>query len=604
MTNFFSGNILLIVLFPLFAAIFSFVNVISKNFASRNAITTVSSITGIFCTAASAILFFGIKDPIADDFVLFQSGNFLFTWGLLADKVGTLFLTIASATGLIVQIYSAGFFKNHPKFELWFTMTNTLCFAVNALILSSTPLGTFVFYAAVGAIIFMIVNFYYESPEAAKIARNVLITEVFGCCLLLTGLITIAYFATAQNPEIACGLGTYINLGSTTDDVYVYLSDFQYFAFCACLIAAFALRAGIFPFFTTQKNQTGAPSAIAGYLHTVVPATGILLFIRFYPIFENSPEAVATIFYIGLITAVLSSFSAISQPDGKKKIAFVSAAYFGFTTMFVGLSNFNAAIEFMTAAILGILLLSLFEGIFVKYFSNEEKISVKKNFLPVACGTAGIFALTALFFGGFFEKITETKNIYIMTAAGTAVFLSVYCLMSTFLRKISNKKFGEHRKISSRMKIGVIAAILSIPAFFAVDFDIFEEPLTKLAIFPEIAVAIIVAAATAAAFFCIKNKKNALPRGLKKLSEEGLFAETITDFVLTEIFNGIQRFFAEADKIPGKISRISGVTFRVIASGFGSLQNGNLQTYAAYSILAIGLLFTLFMTGFSAFGGY
>jgi NADH-quinone oxidoreductase subunit L len=236
--------------------------------------------------------------------------------------------------------------------------------------------------------------------------------------------------------------------------------------------------------------QTWLPDAMAGptptsaLIHAATMVTaGVYLIARLHVLYSLAPAAQQAVAIVGIATLLLAGFSALTQWDIKRVLAYSTISQIGYMFVALGVGAWSAAIfHFMTHAFFKALLF-LSAGIIINALHHEHNIfkmgGLRKE-LPVAfwtfliggCSLAGFPLITA----GFYSKgliIWETHAtgqgstaLWILSIIGV-LLTSLYTFRLIFLVFFGEAKTHVSKKPGFAMKAPVIIlAFLSIVGGF------------------------------------------------------------------------------------------------------------------------------------------
>jgi len=210
---------------------------------------------------------------------------------------------------------------------------------------------------------------------------------------------------------------------------------------------------------------------------------GVYLIARTHVLFELAPVAQQCVGIVGAITLLLAGFSALTQTDLKRVLAYSTISQIGYMFLALGVGAWSAAIfHFMIHAFFKALLF-LGAGAVILLLHHEHdmfKMGGLKNKLPVIYWTFLIASasLAALPFitAGFYSKDAilwlafagEKSNIWFFLAALIGAFVtSVYTFRMVFVTFFGTEKTHVSHHAGTAMTIPlVVLAVLSLVGGF------------------------------------------------------------------------------------------------------------------------------------------
>ena len=250
---------------------------------------------------------------------------------------------------------------------------------------------------------YLLIGFWYRDPANGRAARKAFIVTRVGDTAMLLGLFLLfTRLGTLQIQDL-------MQRASEQWPVGIHVMR---------LTAALLLLGGAVGKSAQLPLQVWLPDAMAGptptsaLLHAATMVTaGVYLIARTHVLFSLAPSAQFAVAIVGAATLLLAGFSALTQHDIKRVLAYSTVSQIGYMFLALGVGAWQAAIfHFMTHAFFKALLF-LGAGVIINALHDEHSIfrmgGLRKE-LPVAfwtfliagCSLAGLPFITA----GFFSK--------------------------------------------------------------------------------------------------------------------------------------------------------------------------------------------------------
>jgi NADH-quinone oxidoreductase subunit L len=226
------------------------------------------------------------------------------------------------------------------------------------------------------------------------------------------------------------------------------------------------------------------PTPTSALIHAATMVTaGVYLIARTHTLFELAPTVLAAVAFVGVLTLLVSGFSALAQHDIKRVLAYSTISQIGYMFLALGVGAWGAAIfHFMTHAFFKALLF-LAAGIVIQAVHHEHdmlKMGGLRRELPIAfwCFLIGGSALAGLplITAGFFSKdliiwealASPRGDPRLWAAAIFGVFLtSLYTFRLIFLVFFGPLRIRPDHRPGFAMSLPVIVlAALSLAAGF------------------------------------------------------------------------------------------------------------------------------------------
>jgi len=270
---------------------------------------------------SSLILLAFINSQPAIDLALGTSfGSLTF----IPDGLAVSLTVIATVVGSLAVLFSVDYMRGEAQLGRYYFMVLFFIGAMAGLVLSGNLLFTFFFWEITALCSYGLISFYNDDPKAvAGGIKALIITQVGGVGLLAGALISYASLGSFQISEL---------LGRA-DTIPTAALSFIAFSF---LIAA-AAKSAQFPFHTWLPDAMEAPTPISALIHaaTMVNA-GIYLLARFYPAFESVPGWKTAVILVGVTSALITAFMALTATDLKRALAYSTVSQLGYMVYAIG----------------------------------------------------------------------------------------------------------------------------------------------------------------------------------------------------------------------------------------------------------------------------
>ena len=274
-------------------------------------------------------------------------GGATIDFGLLIDPLTALMLVVVTGVSLLVQIYSLGYMKGDTSFSRYYAYMSLFTAAMLGLVLSSNIIQLYMFWELVGVSSYLLIGFWHERPAAAAAAKKAFIITRIGD---VGFLIAILYLATQADSFAASGLNAF------------HIPDIWYAAqpelATGALIGGAALtwlalgifagaagKSGQFPLHTWLPDAMEGPTPVSALIHAAtMVAAGVFLVARFFPVFQNSVDAMTVVALVGAFTAVFAASMGLVMNDIKRVMAYSTVSQLGYMMAALGLGLYAPAI--------------------------------------------------------------------------------------------------------------------------------------------------------------------------------------------------------------------------------------------------------------------
>ncbi len=433
------------------------------------------------------------------------SENTIFNIGIRIDKVTALMVLLVNFISFLVHLFSIEYIRGDKHFEKYFSYLGLFTFSMLGILLADNLLQIFIFWELVGLSSYLLIGFFFTKESASYSSKKAFIVNRVGDAGFLMAILIIIHFTNTLTITELPGLISNIP------------SPWLSLAGLGLFLGAMG-KSAQFPLHVWLPNAMEGPTPVSALIHAAtMVAAGIYLLFRINFIF--TPDISLLITIIGLITSVIGAFSAISQTDIKKVLAFSTISQLGYMVMGMGVGAYDASLFHLITHAFFKACLFLSAGAVI-HSMHHVKLEMKKNgvnvdfdpqdmrlmgglrkrmpitFYAYMIATASLAGLP--FFSGFMSKdaiITalfawaETQNpiyyIIPITAIFTVLMTAFYMFRQVFmiyfhdfrLEKFHPQLAGAYEKVIETpwlMRIPIII-LASLSLFFVFSYNPFDS---------------------------------------------------------------------------------------------------------------------------------
>ena len=390
------------------------------------------------------------------------------------DALSLAFIFVITFVGFLIHVYSTEFMHDDPGFSRFFAYLNLFVCAMLILVLADNLVLMYLGWEGVGLCSYLLIGFWYEEKKNGDAARKAFIVTRVGDTAMAIGLFMLFdTFGTLSIQDILGGAHQMWSPGSQAVTAIALL-----------LLGGAVGKSAQLPLQTWLPDAMAGPSPVSALIHAATMVTaGVYLIARTHVLFELAPIAQQCVGVVGAITLLLAGFSALTQTDLKRVLAYSTISQIGYMFLALGVGAWSAAIfHFMIHAFFKALLF-LGAGAVILLLHHEHdmfKMGGLKNKLPVIYWTflIGSASLAALPFitAGFYSKDAilwlafagEKGNIWFFLAALLGAFItSIYTFRMVFVTFFGVEKTHVAHQAGTAMTIPlIILAVLSLAGGF------------------------------------------------------------------------------------------------------------------------------------------
>lgn len=328
-------------------------------------------------------------------------GNFTPGFSFYLDGLAVVMMLIITGVGFLIHLYSAGFMLDDPSYSRFFSYMNLFVASMLVLVLADNLLLLYLGWEGVGLCSYLLIGFWYEKPENGYAARKAFITTRVGDTSMAIGLFLL-----------------FAELGTLNIQEMLHAAETEWAVGSGLAVAASLLLLGgavgksaQLPLQTWLPDAMAGPTPISALIHAATMVTaGVYLIARTHVLFELAPNVQLLVAWIGLITLLMAGFTAMTQHDIKRILAYSTISQIGYMFLGLGVGAWSASVfHLMTHAFFKALLF-LAAGTVIHSLHHEHnifKMGGKRKQLPIAFASfmIGSLALAAFpFTSGYFSK--------------------------------------------------------------------------------------------------------------------------------------------------------------------------------------------------------
>lgn len=329
-------------------------------------------------------------------------GGFQPQVGLYLDSLSLVMLLVVTFVGFLIHVYSAEFMIDDDGYSRFFAYMNLFVASMLTLLLGNNLLLLYLGWEGVGLCSYLLIGFWYRDPANGRAARKAFIVTRIGDTALSIGLFLLfTHLGTLQIQDLMQRASAQWPVGSS------------YAVAAALLLLGGAVgKSAQLPLQVWLPDAMAGPTPVSALLHAATMVTaGVYLIARTHILFSLAPSAQLAVAVVGACTLLLAGFSALTQHDIKRILAYSTVSQIGYMFLALGVGAWQAAMfHFVTHAFFKALLF-LGAGVIINALDDEHSIfrmgGLRKE-LPVTfwtvliagCSLAGLPFITA----GFFSK--------------------------------------------------------------------------------------------------------------------------------------------------------------------------------------------------------
>jgi NADH-quinone oxidoreductase subunit L len=318
------------------------------------------------------------------------------------DALSLVMMLVVTFVSFLIHLYSTEFMRTDEGYSRFFAYMNLFVACMVTLLLADNLLLLYLGWEGVGLCSYLLIGFWYRDPLNGRAGRKAFIVTRVGDTAMAIGLFLLFHsLATLRIQDLLHAAQVQWSTGSA-----------YAIAAAALLLGGAVGKSAQLPLQTWLPDAMAGPTPTSALIHAATMVTaGVYLIARTHVLFELAPPVRFAVAAIGAATLLMAGFSALTQNDIKRVLAYSTVSQIGYMFLALGVGAWGAAIfHFMTHAFFKALLF-LAAGIIIEALHHEHNIfrmgGLRKE-LPVAfwtfliagCSLAGLPLITA----GYYSK--------------------------------------------------------------------------------------------------------------------------------------------------------------------------------------------------------
>jgi len=556
-----------------------------------------------------------------------QVGGFTPSLSLYLDPLSLVMMMVVTFVGFLIHLYSVEFMADEEGYSRFFAYMNLFVGSMLTLVLAEDLLLLYLGWEGVGLCSYLLIGFWYKDPANGRAAMKAFIVTRVGDAAMAVGLFLLFYsLGTLEIQEL---MQRATQQWPVESGIAV--------AAAAFLLAGALGKSAQLPLQTWLPDAMAGPTPVSALIHAATMVTaGVYLIARTHVLFTLAPAVQSLVAIIGAVTLLMAGFSALTQRDIKRVLAYSTMSQIGYMFLALGVGAWSAAIfHFMTHAFFKALLF-LSAGAVILALDHEHDIfrmgGLRKQ-LPLTFWTFLMAALSLsalpLVDAGFYSKelilwqewSSDKGSIWLWAAGILGAFVtSLYTFRMVFVVFYGGPKTAVVKRPRNFMLLPMVilaffslfSGFLEMPATLG-DVHVFtdflkntfrDEPVvsadTGMEFFMEVVASVASLAGLLLAHFFFIRKREAVRKllqlplagSLHRLLFSGWGFERLYDWVLVKPFVGMAR--SNRDDFMDLI--YSGIAWyqRLFYGALSLTQSGKVRWYAMGitlgAIMVIGMV--------------
>ncbi|MFZ0661472.1 MAG: NADH-quinone oxidoreductase subunit L [Acidobacteriaceae bacterium] len=359
---------------------------------------------------------------------------------LYLDPLSLIFMIVVGFVSFLIHLYSTEFMIGDDGYSRFFAYMNLFVASMLTLVLANNLLLLYLGWEGVGLCSYLLIGFWYRDPENGLAGRKAFIVTRAGDTAFIIGIFLLFHsLGTLNIQELMQRAPQHWGVGAGAAVAAALL-----------LLGGAVGKSAQLPLQTWLPDAMAGPTPVSALIHAATMVTaGVYLIARTHVLYSLAPEAQFAVAVVGAATLLIAGFSALTQHDLKRVLAYSTISQIGYMFLALGVGAWPAAIlHFMTHAFFKALLF-LAAGVVIQAVNDEHDIfrmgGLRKKlpvtfwtFLIAGCSLAGLPLITAGVFSkdwivwGAWNAAEGSKGFWVVALVGI-LLTSLYTFRMIFL---------------------------------------------------------------------------------------------------------------------------------------------------------------------------
>jgi NADH-quinone oxidoreductase subunit L len=322
-------------------------------------------------------------------------------FALRLDALSLTMLGVITGVGFFIHLFASWYMRGDEGYDRFFSYMNLFVASMIFLVLGDNLLFLYFGWEGVGLCSYLLIGFWYQDPANGAAARKAFVVTRVGDTFMAVGLFILFHELGTLNIQ---------DLLVAAPQKWAVGSDIATIAALLLLGGAVGKSAQL-PLQTWLPDAMAGPTPVSALIHAATMVTaGVYLIARTHVLFELSPFALEMVGLVGAVTLLLAGFTALTQTDIKRVLAYSTMSQIGYMFLALGAGAWSAGIfHLMTHAFFKALLF-LSAGSVILAMHHEQDMfrmgglrdKIPFVFTVFVIGCLGLVAVPPT--SGFFSK--------------------------------------------------------------------------------------------------------------------------------------------------------------------------------------------------------
>ena len=269
-------------------------------------------------------------------------------FGVLLDPLSLLMSLVVTGVGSAIFVYAIGYMAEDHAYSRFFGVLSLFAFSMLTIVLATNWIQLFMGWELVGFCSYALIGHWYAKPSAAEAGKKAFMVNRVADFGFLLGILAL-WAISGATPEgrtfhfltLERQLPALVQAGTVPATALPLIG---LLLFCGPMG-----KSAQFPLHVWLPDAMEGPTPVSALIHAAtMVAAGVYLLCRTFWLFEGLPSVLATIMWVGGITALLAACLALVETDLKRILAYSTLSQLGYMVMALGLGGRIAGMYHLT----------------------------------------------------------------------------------------------------------------------------------------------------------------------------------------------------------------------------------------------------------------
>ncbi len=252
------------------------------------------------------------------------------------DGLSLTMMSVITGVGFLIHVYSSLFMEDDEDYSRFFSYMNLFVCAMLILVLADNLLLLYLGWEGVGLCSYLLVGFWHEDPNNGAAARKAFVVTRIGDTAMALGLFLLfMHLGTLQiQPMLEAATQTWVT-GDSIPTIAALL-----------LLGGAVGKSAQLPLQTWLPDAMAGPTPVSALIHAATMVTaGVYLIARTHELYLLAPTAQTAVAVVGLATLLMAAFTALTQTDIKRILAYSTISQIGYMFLALGVGAWACDLE-------------------------------------------------------------------------------------------------------------------------------------------------------------------------------------------------------------------------------------------------------------------